>query len=176
MNNKLKLASAAAAISMWFASVNVLAKDKLHQMVKIQIDEDNPVQITTNANGETNVYQVSPEALEDQALLSSELSDLTEEQQQHIFEALENVKSLDFMDKEHFKDLKRIVKRFKSDESYAFLDEHDHVFNHDFKDMHNFVFKVKKGNSFSKLQKMLEKSELNQEQLDELQSILDSKR
>ncbi len=171
-------------------ATGVMAAEKQHQIITIEAKDNGPAEIYITQNGEQQVLIISQEALTDKELLLTELSSVSEEVQQHISQALSDLHSVETKIKiEHDSDNEQHKVWIQNDveevhiaggkDKFAFVT----VDGEESKDMKVIIkqsnglhFDSVKGASFNAILHLLKSSELTAEQLDTLQSILDSQR
>jgi len=172
-------------------ATGVMAAEKQHQIITIEAQDNGPAEVSVIQNGEQQVFVISQEALKDNELLLNELSSVSTEVQQHISQALSGLHSVDGA---HIKvaidsdsEQHKVWVQQGVEEAHVVGEKGNFAFvtvdGEEAKDMkviikkaHGLHLDSAKGASFNAIQHLLKDSTLSADQLDTLQSILDSKR
>lgn len=156
-------------------ATGVIAAEKVHQIIKIEATDNGPAEVSITQNGDLQVFTISQAALQDDELLLSELSGVSEEMQQHISQALSGLHTA--------KGFERVIETEMdydaNIEKFAFVNidgENSKDIKVIIKQVDGLHFDSAKNASFTAIQHLLKSAELSAEQLNTLQQILDSKR
>jgi len=182
----------ATALSLSLA-FGVVAAEKKHQTITIKANDNNPIELTVTNDGNAQVYMLSADALNNKDILVSELNGVSSETIEHISQALKGLHSVEghdididvkqFDDETSNKKIHKIVEiiRDENDDEAKGSEKEVTKFAFVSSDSDNLVVDVDHLNSqggvpFNIIKRLVNKSKLTKDQLNELQQLIDSKR